>query len=179
MWKNLVLGFRVQLRCHSQREPSLGCNHPVWWCTLFPKQLHLETWCQCCWMDTLKTQNGKRVPISNVYHITKQSQPLCCHQIKLYVCLYSAFSFDVYTDANKVPFLTIASRFDVFWGKIDSPAHTSTRMGHNAKATLQNGCDHCHVCSVPKQLPVLQCIIFPEVLSLHNQMRTCTHKGFN
>lgn len=95
--------------------------------------------------------------------------------IKLYMCFSCSFSFEVCTDAKKVLFLTIARRFDVFRGKIDSPPHTSTRMGHNTKAALQNGCNHCHVCSMPKQLPVLQCIIFPEALSLHTQIHTRMH----
>lgn len=123
----------------------------------------------------------KKVPMSNVYHITNfcklemQGNVAMLYLIKLYMCFYCSFSFEVCTDAKKVPFLTIARRFYVFRGKIDSPAHTSTRMGHNTKAALQNGCNHCHVCSMPKQLPVLQCIIFPEALSLHKQIHTRMH----
>lgn len=65
--------------------------------------------------------------------------------------------------------LTITSRFFIFWGKINPPPHSTTRVWHDAQTTFQNGRHHSHVSAMPQQLPVLQSITGAKARSLQRE----------
>lgn len=64
--------------------------------------------------------------------------------------------------------LTVSCRLAVLRCKVDTTTNTASRMGHYPQSTLQDGCHHCYVCTMPKQTAVLQTVILTEALTLQH-----------
>lgn len=61
---------------------------------------------------------------------------------------------------------TISSRFAVFRSEVDSASHSTPTVRHDPKSTLQNGCNHRYIGSVPKKFSVCNLIVFCKPFSL-------------
>ncbi len=89
------------------------------------------------------------------------------HSIQTTVCTaYRWFilflNITIYTGCSH----TVSSRFAALRGKVDSLPNTTTRVGHDAKSRLQNGCHYCYVSTMPEQSTVSESIVSLESIML-------------
>ena len=103
------------------------------WC-LYSWHEHLDAW-----LVTLLPQNT----------LTAELVPLLCTSMQR----QTPYSYQIFPF---VPTADIGSTLALLAGKVQTPTHPPTGMGHDPQPRLQNGCHHCNVGAVPQQPPVAQ-----------------------